>query len=103
MITSYKQQLINAEPNEEIKTKIENINVIVTCSTGSPFGFIHSIIKTEPVDGYENKEDKEDKDKKKKADEQAAQKYNQTINDPKATKDETIQSTLDVLNGSDSK
>jgi hypothetical protein len=50
MIASYKQQLINAEPNEDIKSKIENINVIVICSTGSPFGFIHNIIKTDFVE-----------------------------------------------------
>jgi hypothetical protein len=46
MIESYKQQLINEEPNEAIKSKIQNINIIVICSTGNPFGSIHNIIKT---------------------------------------------------------
>jgi hypothetical protein len=50
MIESYKQQLINNEPDEAIKSKIQNINVIVICSTGNPFGFIHNIIKTDFVE-----------------------------------------------------
>lgn len=40
--------------------------------------------------------------KKHEADIKAADKYNQVINKPGVTKDETIQSTLDVLNGPDS-
>ena len=50
MIASYKQQLINEEPDEAIKSKIQNINVIVICSIGNPFGFIHNIIKTDFVE-----------------------------------------------------
>jgi hypothetical protein len=50
MIASYKQQLLNNEPDESIKSKIQNISVIVICSTGNPFGFIHNIIKTDFVE-----------------------------------------------------
>lgn len=32
------------------KSQIENLNVIVLCSTGSPFGFINSIIKRDFID-----------------------------------------------------
>ncbi len=74
MITAYKRQLIDCEDLEEDtetpesstteekpketcvgdscemiggnrKTQIENLNVIILCSTGSPFGFINNIIK----------------------------------------------------------
>jgi len=45
MIESYKQQLISSEPDEDNKTKIANMQVIVICSTGNSFIFIHSIIK----------------------------------------------------------
>lgn len=50
MIYSYKQQLIDSEPNEDIKNKIQNFQVIVLCSTGSPFGFIYNIIKNDYLD-----------------------------------------------------
>jgi nicotinic acid mononucleotide adenylyltransferase len=50
MIASYKQQLISSEPDEDNKIKIANIQVIVICSTGNPFGFIHNIIKTDFVE-----------------------------------------------------
>jgi hypothetical protein len=50
MIASYKQQLINSETDEERKIKIENLKVIVICSTGNPFGFIHNIIKTDYIE-----------------------------------------------------
>jgi hypothetical protein len=50
MINSYKQQLIEAEPDVNIKSKIENINIIILCSSGSPFGFIYNIIKTNYID-----------------------------------------------------
>lgn len=50
MISAYKQQLINSETDEDKKMKIENLRVIVICSTGNPFGFIHNIIKTDFVE-----------------------------------------------------
>ena len=78
MIASYKRQLIDAEPVEEEavaslepakaetgfekeasktdlvggnrRSQIENLDVIVLCSTGSPFGFIYSIIKRDFID-----------------------------------------------------
>lgn len=78
MIASYKRQLIEAEPvdEEEVesleqakaetgfekeasktdlvggnrRSQIENLDVIVLCSTGSPFGFIYSIIKRDFID-----------------------------------------------------
>ena len=77
MIASYKRQLIEAEPVEEEveslepdkaetgfekeasktdlvggnrRSQIENLDVIVLCSTGSPFGFIYSIIKRDFID-----------------------------------------------------
>jgi len=75
MIASYKRQLIDAEPLEgtshekEASTsktdcvgdscamvggnrirQIENLDVIVLCSTGSPFGFIYNIIKIDFID-----------------------------------------------------
>jgi hypothetical protein len=74
MIASYKRQLIDAEPVEEAvepakaetgfekeasktdlvggnrRSQIENLDVIVLCSTGSPFGFIYSIIKRDFID-----------------------------------------------------
>ena len=74
MIASYKRQLIDAEPLEEEvepakaetgfekeasktdlvggnrRSQIENLDVIVLCSTGSPFGFIYNIIKRDFID-----------------------------------------------------
>jgi len=50
MITSYKQQLIDSETNPDLKSKIENFQVIVLCSVGSPFGFIYNIIKNDYID-----------------------------------------------------
>ena len=50
MITSYKQKLIDSEPDEIIKSKIASINVIVVCSVGSPFGFIYNLLKNDFID-----------------------------------------------------
>ena len=47
MITSYKQQLIEAESDLTKKTQIENLQIIVLCSSGSPFGFIYNIINND--------------------------------------------------------
>jgi hypothetical protein len=47
MITSYKQQLIEAESDLTKKTQIENLQIIVLCSSGSPFGFIFNIINND--------------------------------------------------------
>jgi hypothetical protein len=47
MIASYKQTLITAESNPVIKKQIKNLNIIVLCSSGNPFGFIDNIIKTD--------------------------------------------------------
>ena len=44
MITSYKQQLIEAESDLTKKTQIENLQIIVKCASGNTFGFINSII-----------------------------------------------------------
>jgi hypothetical protein len=46
MVASYKRHLIEHEPIEgPRRAQIENLNVIVLCSTGSPFGFINSLIE----------------------------------------------------------
>ena len=50
MILSYKQQLVNAEPDSTKKQQIENFNVIVICSVGSPFGFIYNVIINDFLD-----------------------------------------------------
>lgn len=50
MVASYKQQLINSETDEDKKMQIANLNVIVICSIGNPFSFIHNIIKTDFVE-----------------------------------------------------
>jgi len=61
MITSYKRELLDAEPVDCVGEKceisranrrmlIENLHVIVLCSTGNPFGFINSIIKRDFID-----------------------------------------------------
>jgi hypothetical protein len=51
MVASYKRQLIEHEPIEEPRrAQIENLNVIVLCSTGNPFGFIYNIIKKDFID-----------------------------------------------------
>jgi len=47
MISSYKNQLINNETELSKKNMIQNINVIVLCSVGSPFGFVYNIINTD--------------------------------------------------------
>jgi hypothetical protein len=47
MIASYKQQLIEAESDLTKKTQIENLQIIVLCSSGSPFGFIFNIINND--------------------------------------------------------
>jgi hypothetical protein len=44
MISVYKRQLSENETNLENKSKIENLKIIVLCSSGSPFGFIGNII-----------------------------------------------------------
>lgn len=50
MIQSYKQEMIQSEPDISKKTLLENLNVIVLCSRGSPFGFIYNIVKTHYID-----------------------------------------------------
>ena len=50
MIDSYKEYLVEDEPDIFKKTLIKNFNVIVLCSRGSPFGFIYNIIKTDFID-----------------------------------------------------
>ncbi len=47
MILSYKQQLIDNETDEPKKNMIQNIDVIVLCSVGSPFGFIYNVINND--------------------------------------------------------
>jgi hypothetical protein len=55
MISVYKQQLMNTELDENIKSKIENMNVIVTCSSGNTFSFINSIINRDFINKGINK------------------------------------------------
>jgi hypothetical protein len=50
MIDSYKQKLSEIEPDISKKTLIQNFNVIVLCSKGSPFGFIYNIVKNDYID-----------------------------------------------------
>jgi hypothetical protein len=50
MIESYKNKLIDLEPDENIKLKMQNINVIVVCSVGSPFSFIYNLVKNDFID-----------------------------------------------------
>jgi hypothetical protein len=50
MIQSYKQKLADLEPDISKKTLIQNFNVIVLCSRGSPFGFIYNIVKNDYID-----------------------------------------------------
>jgi hypothetical protein len=50
MIYSYKQQLIELEPDTGKKLQIENFQVIVLCSAGSPFAFIFNVIKNDYID-----------------------------------------------------
>jgi hypothetical protein len=50
MISSYKKQLVYSEMNPLKKQQIENFNVIVVCSVGSPFGFIYNVIKNDFID-----------------------------------------------------
>jgi hypothetical protein len=55
MIYSYKNQLINDETDVSKKNSIQNVNVIVLCSTGSPFVFINSVIENEFIEKGESK------------------------------------------------
>ena len=58
IIETYKRQLIDAEPLEETssasrgnrRAQIENVRIIVLCSTGNPFGFIYNVIKKDFLD-----------------------------------------------------
>jgi hypothetical protein len=50
MISTYKQMLSNSETDTIKKQLIANFNVIVICSTGSPFGFIYNVIKNDFID-----------------------------------------------------
>ena len=52
MITAYKRQLMEGEMDVEgsRREKIENLQVIVLCSSGNPFGFINGIIKRDFIE-----------------------------------------------------
>jgi hypothetical protein len=50
MISTYKEILANSETDIIKKQLIEKFNVIVICSTGSPFGFIYNVIKNDFID-----------------------------------------------------
>jgi nicotinic acid mononucleotide adenylyltransferase len=50
MISTYKEILSNSETDTIKKQLIEKFNVIVICSTGSPFGFIYNVIKNDFID-----------------------------------------------------
>lgn len=50
MLSSYKRHLSDSETDTSKKQQIENFNVIVICSVGSPFGFIYNVIKNDFID-----------------------------------------------------
>lgn len=50
MIASYKRQIADSESDPTKKEQIENFNIVVLCSTGSPFGFIYNVIKNDFID-----------------------------------------------------
>lgn len=50
MISAYKTHLANSEMDSLKKQQIENFNIIVICSVGSPFGFIYNVIKNDFID-----------------------------------------------------
>jgi len=50
MISAYKEILAISETDSIKKQLIENFNVIVICSIGSPFGFIYNVIKNDFID-----------------------------------------------------
>ena len=50
MISTYKEILANSETDIIKKQLIEKFNVIVICSSGSPFGFIYNVIKNDFID-----------------------------------------------------
>jgi hypothetical protein len=50
MIQAYKQELINKTDDETYKSKISDLDVVVICSVGNPFGFINNVIKTDFID-----------------------------------------------------
>lgn len=50
MIASYKRQIADSESDPTKKEQIENFNIIVLCSTGSPFGFIYNVIKNDFIE-----------------------------------------------------
>lgn len=47
MISSYKTHLVDSETDSSKKQQIENFNIVVICSVGSPFAFIYNIIKND--------------------------------------------------------
>ena len=55
MISSYKEILVSSETDSNKKQQIENFNVIVICSIGSPFSFIYNVIKNDFIDKGINK------------------------------------------------
>jgi hypothetical protein len=59
MIAAYKRELIENEDcvgdscaavSKDRRSQIANLNVIVLCSTGSPFGFINSVIRKDFIE-----------------------------------------------------
>jgi hypothetical protein len=50
MISSYKNQLADSETDPSKKLKIENFDIVILCSMGSPFSFIYSVIKNDYID-----------------------------------------------------
>jgi hypothetical protein len=50
MIQSYKQELINKTGDETRKSKITDLDVVVICSVGNPFGFINNVINIDFID-----------------------------------------------------
>lgn len=50
MIRAYKQELINETSDFDRRQSISNLNIIVICSIGIPFTFIHNIIETDFIE-----------------------------------------------------
>jgi hypothetical protein len=50
MVNAYKQKLINDASDSDTKTKIQNINIFIICSVGSPFSFLYNVINRDFIE-----------------------------------------------------
>lgn len=55
MIVKYKQHLIENEPDQTNKYKINNLEIKVICTSGNPFGFISKTINDDFIENGVNK------------------------------------------------